>query len=168
LRDISLLYYSSNSTASSGFITVPSSRSDLPASTSAAATHTANTSPGAPNGSNSSDETGTSASASSFIHIPHPHLRRHRSRPSNDIGASTRGFSPAAAPGSRAAYLSGGDLDGDDAPDGSAWATGRWSVGISPDAVEETREGIKALEGMISGGTLSSGEQQVSYPPVSI
>jgi len=71
-------------------------------------------------------------------------------------------MSPAAAPGSRAAYLSTGDLDGDDAPDGSGWAAGGWSIGISSEGVEEAREGVKALEGLISGGKLTPGELQVS------
>ena len=73
-------------------------------------------------------------------------------------------MSPAAGPESRAAYLSGGDLDGDDAPDGSGWAVGSWWTGINQDGVEEAKEGIKALEGLINGGKLAAGEIQVSRP----
>lgn len=155
IRDISLLYLSA-STSSSGFITVPPpSQSGIPATTTIPASGSVPA-----GGSNSSaDET---ASASSFIHVPHPHLRRHKSRLSTDVPASGRLQSPAG--GSRAAYLSAGDLDRDDLPDGSNWATGNgWWTAVGPNEIDEVKEGLTALE-TASKGSARAGEQEVRSP----
>jgi len=86
---------------------------------------------------------------------------------SNEAGGSAvtvtqhgRGISPAT--GTRAAYLSAGDLDGDDPADGSGWGVGGWWSGVGIDDVEEAREGVKALEALIAGGKLRTGEVLVS------
>nr|XP_018266799.1 uncharacterized protein I303_00777 [Kwoniella dejecticola CBS 10117]OBR88957.1 hypothetical protein I303_00777 [Kwoniella dejecticola CBS 10117] len=156
LRDISLLYLSSTSHAaisSSGYITVPSSQAGL-----------SNEAPGSSNSSNDSGNTGT-GSHSSFVHIPHPHLR-HRKKSSLDIpqenastitsGSTIRGDS---ASTSKASYLSSGDLDGDESDDVRGWAEGNlWWNGISSENVDEVKEGVKSLESLISGGKLSQDE----------
>lgn len=158
LRDISLLYLSttshpSTSGSGSGFISVsnqispPQSRitntDDHPASTSSSAENS--------NGSN--------GTTSSFIHVPHPHLRRQNSNATIGTGSQAVGSSSHGV-GVKAAYLSAGDLDGDDMSEG--WGGERWWVGVGSEGIEEVREGIRDLEGLISGGNLTGGELAVS------
>ncbi|WWC66660.1 uncharacterized protein I206_100564 [Kwoniella pini CBS 10737] len=159
LRDISLLYLSSTShttISSSGYISVPqSSQAGL-----------SNEGPGSSNDSNDSGNTGT-GSHSSFVHIPHPHLR-HRKKPSLDIplenastttsGSTIRGGGDVSS-SSKASYLSSGDLDGDESDGYRSWAEGNaWWNGVSNENIDEVKEGIKSLESLISGGKLSRDE----------
>ena len=92
-------------------------------------------------------------------------MHKHKSRPSGDTtrpSAQTSHASTGHEP--RAAYLSGGDLDGDDLPDGTGWGIGnQWWKGVDSDDAEEAREGVKALEGLIAGGKLTPAELQVGY-----
>lgn len=163
LRDISLLYLSSAShshPSSSGYITVPSTNFNATVSSTTAGP------PDQPGSSNSSDgaTASTSASGSSFIHIPHPHRRKNRvssDLPAGSSSGTVRALAGEA--GARAAFLSPADLDGDDAEDETAWAEGNgWWSGVSVDQVDEVKEGIKAIEGLLSSGTLRPGEAVVS------
>ncbi|KAK8845479.1 hypothetical protein IAR55_006192 [Kwoniella newhampshirensis] len=164
VRDISLLYLSSTShsnASSSGFITVPP-----PSASSPRVVSTSIPADQAPGSSNSSAGSGShSTTTSSFVHIPHPHLR-HRQKNSLSLdgsqsgsGSTIRGNETSSAGTSRAAYLSAGDLDGDDSDDTAAWGEGTdWWQGVSLDGVDEVREGVKALEVLIDSGKLSSAE----------
>ncbi|WVQ80288.1 hypothetical protein IAT38_002393 [Cryptococcus sp. DSM 104549] len=175
LRDISLLYLSSTahpSTASSGFLTVPPPGSASPTrATSALPADQPRSSESSPSASAatsaSADSSGASHGTSSFVHIPHPHLR-HRHKASLDGGSNAGSGSSTvragetasgAGSGSRAAYLSAGDLDGDESEDPRGWAEGNgWWVGVGAEGVEEVREGIRKLEGLISSGKLKPEE----------
>ncbi|WWD09042.1 hypothetical protein V865_007162 [Kwoniella europaea PYCC6329] len=162
LRDISLLYLSSTShstTSSSGYLTVSSTQ---------AGSSVINEAPGSSNSSNDSAGTANTGSHSSFVHIPHPHLR-HRKKASLDIpdassssitGSGSSTIRPSdVGTSSKASYLSSGDLDGDETDDPRGWAEGNlWWNGVSPEGVDEVREGIKSLEGLIVSGKLSRAE----------
>ncbi|WWC99319.1 hypothetical protein V866_006220 [Kwoniella sp. B9012] len=162
LRDISLLYLSSTShstTSSSGYLTV---------SPTQAGSSVINEAPGSSNSSNDSAGTANTGSHSSFVHIPHPHLR-HRKKASLDIpdassssitGSGSSTLRPSdVGTSSKASYLSSGDLDGDETDDTRGWAEGNlWWNGVSPEGVEEVKEGTKSLEGLITSGKLSSAE----------
>ncbi|WVR03497.1 hypothetical protein IAU60_000488 [Kwoniella sp. DSM 27419] len=167
LRDISLLYLSSTShspTSSSGFITVPA-----PSATG----QTGDTNYGLGSSNSSAESAGTgSQSHGSFVHIPHPHLR-HKKKASIDVAPSgstsgstirpTESASTATggSGGSKASYLSSGDLDGDDSEDHRSWGEGNaWWNGVGSEAVDEVREGIKAIEGLISEGKLGPADRQ--------
>ncbi|WRT63735.1 uncharacterized protein IL334_000658 [Kwoniella shivajii] len=154
LRDISLLYLSSTShatTSSSGFITVPPSSSQP----------TTGGEQGPVSSNSSNDSNG--GSHSSFVHIPHPHLR-HRKKNSLDEVASASGSTIRANEGgvgvsSKASYLSSGDLDGDEVDDYRGWGEGNeWWNGVGSEGLEEVKEGIKSLEGLIQSGKLSAAE----------
>ncbi|WVQ93775.1 hypothetical protein IAU59_000853 [Kwoniella sp. CBS 9459] len=146
LRDISLLYLSSTAhatTSSSGFINVSTPTSPPPTSMTGSGSH------------------------SSFVHIPHPHIR-HRHKPSIEgAPASTSGSGSTIraaegssfGTGSKASYLSSGDLDGDDSDDPRYWGEGSgWWNGVGPESVDEVKEGIKAIEGLIAAGKLGAPE----------
>ncbi|OCF45189.1 hypothetical protein I317_00992 [Kwoniella heveanensis CBS 569] len=165
LRDISLLYLSSTAhpaTSSSGFINVSTPTSPPPSGTTTGETGGAV----GVGSSNSSNESG-SGSHSSFVHVPHPHIR-HRHKPSIEgptASASGSGSTTRAAEGSnvgtgsKASYLSSGDLDGDDSDDPRYWGEGSgWWNGVGSEAVDEVKEGIKAIEGLIVGGKLGAPE----------
>ncbi|WWD22427.1 hypothetical protein CI109_106918 [Kwoniella shandongensis] len=168
IRDISLLYLSSTShpnTSSSGFISVPPPPAAAsPRVGSSPTTGTIDQAPGSSNSSAGSGSQGTTTS--SFVHVPHPHLRhKHKNSNSLDLtqtgsGSTIRGANDSISAGtSRAAYLSAGDLDGDDSDDTSAWGEGgQWWQGVGQDAVDEVTEGAKALEGLIANGKLSAAE----------
>lgn len=167
LRDISLLYLSAHSSlhpSASGYITVatpPPTSQPLPRTSTSI--HPAD----GLHSSNSSAEAGSSQSGSSFIHVPHPHLRRSRSKPSLDVArsnvtASTSAGGSTLRTGEKAAFLSAADLDGDEAEGEDAWAEGgSWWHGVGADQVDEVREGIRALETMLASGKLKSGDTQV-------
>lgn len=168
LRDISLLYLSSSSShqpSSSGYITVPSPSGSIPTSSGPPA-QTGGTD--GPASSNSSAET-TSHAGSSFIHIPHPHLH-HKKSEGAALGAGAVGPGPASSfsgstireHGSRAAYLSPADLDGDEGDDPTDWVEGTsWWTGVQIDQADEVKEGVKELDGLVQGGKLRPGEVQV-------
>jgi hypothetical protein len=64
----------------------------------------------------------------------------------------------------RAAYLSAGDLDGDDEGGDSSSGIGRtWWVGVGDSRAEEVQEGVKALTGILESGKVTPGEAIVSY-----
>jgi hypothetical protein len=174
LRDISLLYLSAHSTAqtsASGYITVstPSASPSQPTRSPAAAQqadghHSSNSSADA-------GESSQSGSGSSFIHVPHPHLRRTKSKPSLDqTRAVTTTSGPSVGgstvrPSEKAAYLASGDLDGDNGEGDDYWAEGGgWWQGVGLDQVDEVREGIKHLEDGLTGGTYKDGESEVRIP----
>ncbi|WWC85911.1 uncharacterized protein L201_000781 [Kwoniella dendrophila CBS 6074] len=164
LRDISLLYLSSTShstTSSSGYITVSASSQPQSSLTEP---------PGSSNSSNDSANTtgtGQSGSHSSFVHIPHPHLR-HRKKASLDIpdnssstiaGSGSSTIRGDTASISKASYLSAGDLDGDESDDSREWSEGNlWWNGVGSESIDEVREGIKGLENLISSNKLSTTE----------
>ncbi|ORY34198.1 hypothetical protein BCR39DRAFT_516718 [Naematelia encephala] len=160
LREISLLYLSStlHPTSSSGFINVPQTglRSDTNATSVPPVAEE-------PSSGSSAEIASNTTSGSSFIHVPHPHLRRHKSKLSTDGAAPSSSGSTiraigASDEGSRAAYLSPGDLDGDE-EDAGSWAEGTgWWSGVNPDHVYEVKEGIRDLEALLSGGKLKKGE----------
>jgi hypothetical protein len=84
--------------------------------------------------------------------VTHPH------RKTNSIDGST--IRPV---GERAAYLSAGDLDGDDDESDLTWGIGKsWWVGVGEGRQEEVGEGVKALNGILDGGKLKGGEAIVS------
>lgn len=117
-------------------------------------------------GSSSSGEgTATSASGSSFVHVPHPH--RAKPRPSDQAGPTTAAASTSKSPirpaDGRASFLTTGDLNGDDVDDNQPWAeNGTWWTAIASENVEEVKEGIHAMDKLMSDGKLSAGEQAVS------
>jgi hypothetical protein len=165
LRDISLMYLSAHSaaqTSASGYITVGLSASSiLPPNTPAQTDGNASG-----HSSNEAGESSQSGSGSSFIHVPHPHLRRPKSRPSVDatrqntsgpsVGAST------VRPSEKSAFLSSSDLDGDQSEDDEAWAEGNgWWNGVGLDQVDEVREGIRSLHSGLEGGKLRADEVEV-------
>lgn len=155
LRDISLLYLSSRSMASSTYINL-AANSDAPQNTQAGAS--------AP-GSSSSNEgtTTTSASNSSFVHVSHPHRHKGRASEVTPTASSSRGTSVARQTDGRASFLSTGDLDGDDVHDNGPWAeNGTWWTGVASENVDEVKEGILAIEKLIKDGNLSVDEQAVS------
>lgn len=167
LRDISLLYLSStahpNTASSSNSILYPSQPiTSSPRGTVLAAD--------GPNSSNSSadgvsNSTGASASGSSFIHVPHPHFRhKDRTAPIGPLIASASGSTlRQSQDGSRSAYLSARDLDGDDNGEESAWSEGgTWWSGVGFETIDEVKDSAKALEGLITSGKLRPGEMLVS------
>jgi hypothetical protein len=78
------------------------------------------------------------------------------------VGSSSISGSTVREGGSRAAYLTPTDLDGDEGGDAMDWTEGTaWWTGVPVDQVEEVREGVKALEGLILGGKLRVDEVQV-------
>lgn len=84
-----------------------------------------------------------SPTASSFVHVPRPHLRRRRPPPATPSDA---------APARPAAYLSAADLDGDDAHDQRAWSESHvWWSGVPPD---DAAEATSDLEALIASGRL--------------
>ncbi|WVQ76332.1 hypothetical protein IAR50_005997 [Cryptococcus sp. DSM 104548] len=151
LRDISLAYLSTSghSTSSSGFLSLPNN--DVPRSSESSPSASATTS--ADSGSQTT---------SSFVHIPHPHLhRRHRDQGSVDESVAESGNTvrPQAEGTNRAAYLSEGDLDGDDYEDQRAWAVDRsWWAGVASHNAEEVQEGVRVLENVIDNGKLPPAE----------
>jgi hypothetical protein len=155
LRDISLLYLSSRSMASSTYI-------NLAADPNTPQTAQANAS--AP-GSSSSNEgtTTTSASNSSFVHVPHPHRQKGRTSEITPAASSSRGNSVVRQPDGRASFLSTGDLDGDDVHDNGPWSeNGTWWTAVASENVDEVKEGIQAIEKSIKEDKLSVGELAVS------
>lgn len=87
-----------------------------------------------------------SPTASSFVHVPRPHLRRRR--PADDAPAAAR----------PAAFLSAADLDGDDAQDQRAWSEGEaWWAAVPPD---ETSDGAGELEALLASGHLPPAERE--------
>ena len=167
LRDISLLYLSSSShtTASSGFITVPQRLTSSPPQANAPLD-------GQRSGPSSGDSSNTTASGSSYIHVPHPHLRQKLRgsvdgpQPGSLVASSSGSTIRHPEDGARAAYLSAGDLDGDDSEDAEAWSTNAgWWTGVGVEQVDEVKEGTKALEELIAGGKLHPGELLVRLSP---
>ncbi|TYJ56742.1 hypothetical protein B9479_002512 [Cryptococcus floricola] len=151
LRDISLAYLSTSghSISSSGFLALPNND----------ASQSIESSPSATTSADSGSQT-----TSSFVHIPHPHLhRRHRNQGSVDESVAESGntVKPHAEGTHRAAYLSEGDLDGDDYEDQRAWAIDRvWWMGVASHNAEEVQEGVRALESSIDSGKLSPADVQ--------
>ena len=170
IRDISLLYLSSTAHPSSS----SGSASVIQASQSIVSSPRATTSiVDGPNSRNSSTEgvshsTNASTSGSSFIHVPHPHLR-HKTQASLDgtpVGAQATSSGSTirqSTIGMRATSLSAKDLDGDDAQDETSWGEGRgrWA-GVGSEHEEEVKESARALEGLIAGGSLRPPELHVS------
>lgn len=155
LRDISLLYLSTRSMANSTYISISSE--------TITAGRPETTGPGS---SSSGEGTATSASNSSFVHVPHPH--RARPRPSDTAATASTSRSPVRQADGRASFLSTGDLDGDDVDDDEPWTeNGTWWTAVASENTDEVKEGIHAVEELISGGHLSPGEQAVSADAVS-
>ena len=169
LRDISLLYLSST------FRSTPKAQShrilvdQQPLTSSPRGTITGLDAPNSSNSSSvdgiSNSTTSASASGSSFIHVPHPHLR-HRDRatvntpPADTVISSASGSTIRQTNDNRkVTYLSARDLDGDDSEEQAAWAEGAaWWAGIGIDHVDETKQAAKELEVLLDSGKLSEGQ----------
>jgi hypothetical protein len=176
LRDISLLYLSTTShppPASSGFVNVPSQNNTSSPAAVASGGSSASSGDVVSNATSVSN-TSTSQSTSSFVHIPHPHLRhKHQATEAIDGAATSTGVVIASSSsttlqqvvhhGRRATYLRSGDLDGDDGEGADTWSEeGRWWTSTSGDRSDEVSEGIKSLQSQIAGGKLRPSELQVS------
>lgn len=187
IRDISLYLSSAHSsTSSSGFITVPASQSGVHGTPTSNQVQNSSA-----NSSSTDDSHASTATGSSFIHIPHPHIRKHKASASTDAAApgSTAGLSASVTgdtlattdSGSTALgqgrarettggsfsrrpdHLSASDLDGDDPAEEDFWQVGgAWWSGVSEEQVDEVQEGIKALSASLQNGKLSPGEVEVS------
>ncbi|RXK37161.1 hypothetical protein M231_05530 [Tremella mesenterica] len=158
LRDISLLYLSSAShSSSSGHVTTNSS---LPPAQSLSVPDTN----GSPQSSADAASNRTAAShSSSFIHVPLPGRRPKTSLDGtvSQIIPSTSGSTIRPQTATRAAYLSTRDLDGDDDDATEAWAEGsKWWRGVALEEVDDARDGMKSVEGLLASGTLKPGETQ--------
>lgn len=98
-----------------------------------------------------------SPTASSFVHVPRPHLRRRRPPPATPSDA---------APARPAAYLSAADLDGDDAHDQRAWSESHvWWSGVPPDDAAEATSDLEALiaSGRLPPADLESAKLVLAY-----
>ncbi|EIW68009.1 hypothetical protein TREMEDRAFT_44986 [Tremella mesenterica DSM 1558] len=158
LRDISLLYLSSAShSSSSGHVTANSS---LPPAQSLSVPDTN----GSPQSSADAASNRTAAShSSSFIHVPLPGRRPKTSLDGtvSQIIPSTSGSTIRPQNVTRAAYLSTRDLDGDDDGATEAWAEGsKWWRGVALEEVDDARDGMKSVEGLMASGTLKLEETQ--------
>ncbi|WVN90955.1 uncharacterized protein L203_106200 [Cryptococcus depauperatus CBS 7841] len=147
LRDISLLYLSrSHSLASSSFLSVPPPHQSAGKGNQQLQSSESSPSASAPTPADSGSQT-----ISSFVHIPHPHLRRHKPEPIDESAESNVTVRPKDA-SSRAAPLSSAEIDGDDSDEHGAWAEGQsWWTGLAPEFIDEARDGLKALENLCEG-----------------
>lgn len=171
LRDISLLYLSAHSTtqtSASGYITISNTSASLGQSARSPAAHGAADATHSSNSSADAGESSQSGSGSSFIHVPHPHLKRSKSKTSFEAPRVSTSASRPSVGGStlrqseKAAYLKAADLDGDQDNGDDYWAEGnRWWNGVGMDQVDEVREGIRDLEQGTKEGKYSGGEMQV-------